>query len=60
MPNGCFTKQLPMPASEIFQLFQIFFNLSEMQTQKMNTQEPKQRKFKEKVREKESAVLTFA
>ena len=49
-----------MPASEIFQLFQIFFSLSEMQTQKMNTQKPKQRKFKEKVREKESAVLTVA
>ena len=31
---------------------EIFFSLSEMKTQKMNTQESKERKFVEKVREK--------
>ena len=31
---------------------EIFFSLSEMKTQKMNTQESKERKFEEKVREK--------
>ena len=32
---------------------EIFFGLPEMKTQKMNTQESKERKFEEKVREKE-------
>ena len=31
---------------------EIFFRMSEMKTQKMNTQESKERKFEEKVREK--------
>ena len=31
---------------------EIFFSLSEMKTQKMNTQESKERNFEEKVREK--------
>ena len=31
---------------------EIFFSLPEMKTQKMNTQESKERKFVEKVREK--------
>ena len=31
---------------------EIFFSLSEMKTQKMNTQESKEIKFEEKVREK--------
>ena len=38
---------------------EIFFSLSEMKIHKMNTQEPKERKFEEKVREKGSAVLIF-
>ena len=37
----------------------IFFSLSEMKTHKMNTQESKERKFEEKVREKGSTVLIF-
>ena len=31
---------------------EIFFSLSEMKTQKMNTQESRERNFEEKVREK--------
>ena len=31
---------------------EIFFSLPEMKTQKMNTQESKERKFDEKIREK--------
>ena len=38
---------------------EIFFSLSEMKIHKMNTQESKERKFEEKVREKGSAVLIF-
>ena len=38
---------------------EIFFSLSEMKTQKMNTQEPKERKFESKVREKVWEVLIF-
>ena len=38
---------------------EILFSLSEMKTQKVNTQESKERKFEEKVREKGCAVLIF-
>ena len=37
----------------------IIFSLSEMKTQKMITQESKERQFEEKVREKMWAVLIF-
>ena len=40
-----------MPASEQMRQ-EIFFSLPEMKTQKINTQESKERKFEEKVREK--------
>ena len=36
---------------------EIFISLPKMKAQKMNTQESKERKFEEKVREKQWAVL---
>ena len=39
-----------MPVSEYMQQ-EIFFSLSEMKIQEMNTQESKERRFKEKLRE---------
>ena len=38
---------------------EIFISLPKMEAQKMNTQESKERKFEEKVREKGWAVLIF-
>ena len=51
LPNSCFSEQHSIPVSEYMQQ-EIFSSLSEMKTQEMNTQESKERRFKEKVREK--------
>ena len=60
LPNSCFTKHSQCPLLNILILQQgIFFSLSEMKTQEMNSQESKERKFEEKVREKVWAVLIF-
>ena len=51
--TAVFTEQLSMSASEyINKCNKRFFRLSEMKIQKMNTQESKERKFEEKIREK--------
>ena len=39
---------------------EILLSLSEMKTQKINTEESKERTFEEKVREKGGAALIFA
>ena len=52
LPSSCFTEQLSIPEYTNKCSKDIFFSLSEVKTQKMNTQESKERKFVENLREK--------